>query len=202
MPVDVQAIGCDFYAFSGHKMFGPTGIGVLWGRKTLLDAMPPWQGGGEMIETVSFAGTTYQSLPYKFEAGTPDIAGAIGLSAAIGFLGSFDRDMAAIHEHEILAYAIERGDHCPGLTRVGTAPAVAGVFSFVIKDAPASDVGMLLDQQGIAVRVGHHCAQPLMAQYQLQGTVRASFALYNTAAEVDRLFAGLEKVRHMLIPGA
>lgn len=197
--VDMQTLGGDFYAFSGHKMFGPTGIGVLWGREDLLDAMPPWQGGGEMIDTVSFAGTTYQNLPYKFEAGTPDIAGAIGLGAAVDFLNGLDRKAVIAHEQEVLSHAVERGSRFAGLIRYGRAHANAGVFSFLLEGAHAGDIGMLLDQQGIAVRSGHHCAQPLMAQYNIHGTVRASFALYNTRSEVDRLFEGLEKVKSMLL---
>ncbi|MDY0069073.1 MAG: cysteine desulfurase [Porticoccaceae bacterium] len=198
-PVDVQALGCDFYAFSGHKVFGPTGIGALWGREELLDAMPPYQGGGEMIETVSFAGTTWNSLPYKFEAGTPDIAGAIGLGAAIRYLDALDRDAIAAHEADLLAYTWTRAAQFPGLTRVGRASQIAGVFSFLLDGTHPSDVGMLLDQQGVAVRTGHHCAQPLMARYGIPGTVRASFALYNTRDDVDRLFAALEKVRGFLL---
>jgi len=197
-PVDVQALGCDFYTFSGHKMFGPTGIGALWGRRELLEAMPPWQGGGEMIETVSFAGTTYQGLAYRFEAGTPDIAGAIGLGAAVDFLESLDRSAVIAHEQDVLGYAIECGDAFEGLVRYGKAHANAGVFSFLLEGAHAGDIGTLLDQQGVAVRTGHHCAQPLMAQYNVQGTVRASIALYNTRAEIDRLFEALDKVRTML----
>jgi len=197
--VDVQALGCDFYAFSGHKMFGPTGIGVLWGREALLDAMPPWQGGGEMIETVSFVdGTTYQGLPYKFEPGTPHIAGAIGLGAAVDWLSALDRDAVRLHEHALLARAVERGKVFPGLTHIGEADAAAGVFSFLLDGCHPADVGMLLDQQGIAVRTGHHCAQPIMDQYNIHGTVRASFALYNTVDEVDKLFDALSKVREML----
>lgn len=199
-PVDVQALDCDFYAFSGHKMFGPTGIGVLWGKQELLAAMPPWQGGGEMIETVSFAsGTTYEGLPYKFEAGTPHIAGAIGLGAAVDYLGGIDRAAAARHEYGLLQYTAERGEDFIGLRRIGEAHVVAGVFSFVLEGAHAADVGMLLDQQGVAVRTGHHCAQPIMDQFNIHGTVRASFALYNTIDEVDRLFEALTKVRSMLL---
>lgn len=198
-PIDVQALNCDFYAFSGHKMFGPTGIGALWGREELLEAMPPWQGGGEMIETVSFSGTTYQSLPYRFEAGTPDIAGVIGLGAAVEFLQGLDRVAVAQHETGLLNYAVEKGSDFEGLIRIGEANVTAGVFSFLIEGAHASDVGMLLDQQGVAVRTGHHCAQPIMAQYDIFGTVRASFALYNTLEEVDRLFEALEKVKRMLL---
>jgi len=198
-PVDVTALDCDFYTFSGHKMFGPTGIGALWGKAALLERMPPWQGGGEMIETVSFDGTTYQGLPYKFEAGTPDIAGAIGLGAAVDFLNGLDRPAVIAHEQDVLHYAAERGDAFEGLTRYGRSHVNAGVFSFLIDGTHAADVGTLLDQQGIAVRTGHHCAQPLMAQYNVQGTVRASIALYNTRAEVDRLFEGLEKVTSLLL---
>lgn len=198
-PVDVQDIGCDFYAFSGHKVFGPTGIGVLWGREELLDGMPPYQGGGEMIETVSFAGTTWNALPYKFEAGTPDIAGAIGLGASIRYLESLDREAIAAHEADLLAYTWLRGAEFAGLRRVGEASQIAGVFSFLLEGSHPSDVGMLLDQQGVAVRTGHHCAQPLMARYNIPGTVRASFAMYNTREDVDRLFNGLEKVREFLL---
>ncbi|MFA5630939.1 MAG: cysteine desulfurase [Porticoccaceae bacterium] len=198
-PVDVQALGCDFYAFSAHKMFGPTGIGALWARTELLDAMPPYQGGGEMIETVSFAGTTWNALPYKFEAGTPDIAGAIGFAAAVRYLESLDRAAVAVHEADLLAYTWSRAADFPGLRRVGEASQIAGVFSFLLEGTHPSDVGMLLDQQGVAVRTGHHCAQPLMDLYGIPGTVRASFALYNTREEVDRLFAALEKVRGFLL---
>lgn len=197
-PVDVQALNCDFYAFSGHKLFGPTGIGVLWGREELLDAMPPYQGGGEMIETVSFGGTTFNALPYKFEAGTPDIAGAIGLAAAVDYLNGLDRLAVAEHEAAVLSYAFEKARAVDGLQRVGEASIIAGVFSFLLEGTHPSDVGMLLDQQGIAVRTGHHCAQPLMEHYGIPGTVRASFAIYNNMEDVDRLFEGLEKVKQFL----
>lgn len=197
-PVDVQALACDFYAFSGHKLFGPTGIGVLWGRRELLEAMPPYQGGGEMIETVSFDGTTYNGLPYKFEAGTPDIAGAIGLAAAVVYLQQFDRQALLAHEHNLLAAAIERGA-AVGLQRVGAPRASAGVYSFLLPGAHPADVGMLLDQQGVAVRTGHHCAQPLMARYGIPGTVRASFSIYNTMDDVDRLFDALAKAKTFLL---
>lgn len=197
--VDVESLGCDFYAFSGHKLFGPTGIGVLWGRRELLEAMPPYHGGGEMIETVSFSGTTFNTIPYKFEAGTPDIAGAIGLAAAIQYLDSFDRNAIAEHEAQLLAYAIERSKSIAGLRRIGQAKHSAAVFSFLIDGAHPSDVGMLLDQQGVAVRTGHHCAQPLMAQYNIPGTVRASFSFYNTKDDVDRLFEALQKVMQFLV---
>lgn len=198
-PVDVQAMNCDFYVFSGHKLFGPTGIGVLFGRRELLEQMPPYQGGGEMIETVSFSGTTFNQLPYKFEAGTPDIAGAIGLAAAIDYLNTLDRTALAAHEDALLAYATEKALAVPGLKIIGTAKSKAAVLGFVIEGTHPSDIGMLLDQQGIAVRTGHHCAQPLMQQFGTQGTVRASFSFYNTFEEIDRLFVALDKVRQLLV---
>jgi cysteine desulfurase/selenocysteine lyase len=196
--VDVRALGVDFYAFSGHKMYGPTGIGVLWGRRELLEQMPPWQGGGEMIETVAFEGTTYAGLPYRFEAGTPHIAGAVGLGAAVDYLCTLDRAALAAHEDSLLALALGRAAEFPGLRVVGRARDKIGVLSFLLDGAHPHDVGTLLDQQGIAVRTGHHCAQPAMARFGIPGTVRASFALYNTHAEVEQLFAGLEKVRSFL----
>lgn len=198
-PVDVQAMNCDFYVFSGHKLFGPTGIGVLFGRRELLEQMPPYQGGGEMIETVSFSGTTFNQLPYKFEAGTPDIAGAIGLAAAIDYLNTLDRTALAAHEDALLAYATEKALAVPGLKIIGTAQSKAAVLGFVIEGTHPSDIGMLLDQQGVAVRTGHHCAQPLMQQFGTQGTVRASFSFYNTFEEIDRLFVALDKVRQLLL---
>lgn len=197
--VDVQELDCDFYVFSGHKLYGPTGIGVLYGRRELLEAMPPYQGGGEMIETVSFDGTTYNQLPYKFEAGTPDIAGVIGLGAAIDYLSGIDRKAAAAHEEALLHYARDKALQVPGLTLVGTASCKTAVLSFVLEGTHPSDIGMLLDQQGVAVRTGHHCAQPIMDQFQIPGTVRASFAFYNTFDDVDRLFVALEKVRALLL---
>ena len=198
-PVDVQSLGCDFYGFSGHKLFGPTGIGVLWGKEELLNAMPPYHGGGEMIESCSFAGTSYNTLPYKFEAGTPDIAGAIGLAAAINYLNQFDRGAIAQHEQDLLVYCHLLAEKCKGLKRVGEAKNIAGVFSFLLDGAHPSDVGMLLDQQGVAVRTGHHCAQPLMEALHIPGTVRASFSIYNTREDVDRLFSALEKVKSFLV---
>lgn len=198
LELNLEELGCDFYAFSAHKVYGPTGIGGLWGRKDLLEAMPPYRGGGEMIERVSFAGTTYNQLPYKFEAGTPNIADAIGFGAAVDYLESLDRQAVAKHENAVLTYAFEKGQEFAGLQRVGKASQVTGVFSFLLDGVHPSDVGMLLDQQGIAVRTGHHCAQPLMEKYRIPGTVRASFALYNSKEEVDRLFAGLKKVRQFL----
>ena len=196
--VDVQELDCDFYAFSGHKVFGPTGIGGLWGRKALLDAMPPWQGGGEMIETVSFSGTTFNSLPYKFEAGTPDIAGVIALGAAFDYLNQFDRRILLQHEQALLDYCVEQSLRIDGLQRVGQADAAASVFSFIVEGTHPADIGTLLDQQGVAVRTGHHCVQPLMHELAISGTVRASFSIYNTKADVDALFNALEKVLQFL----
>jgi len=196
--VDVQALGCDFYAFSGHKIFGPTGIGALWGRLDLLETMPPYQGGGEMIETVSFDGTTYNQLPYKFEAGTPDIAGAIGLAAAFDYIAQFDRKALLAHEQDLLAYCVESAKKINGLQRVGIDDNSASVFSFLVDGTHPADIGMLLDQQGVAVRTGHHCAQPLMQRYQIPGTVRASFSIYNTRTDVDRFIAALDKVLGIL----
>jgi len=197
--VDVQALDCDFYAFSAHKLFGPTGLGVLYGKRELLEAMPPYQGGGEMIETVSFAGTTFNQLPYKFEAGTPDIAGAIGFGAAIDYLNSIDRKAAAAHEQALLAYAEEKARATPGIKLIGTAANKTSVMSFILEGAHPADVGVLLDKQGIAVRTGNHCAQPIMDQFCIPGTVRASFSFYNTFDEVDRLFAALEKAKIFLL---
>ena len=198
MPVDVQRLDVDFFAFSGHKMYGPTGIGCLYGRRELLEAMPPWQGGGEMIETVSFERTTYAALPYRFEAGTPDIAGAVGLGAAVRYLQGLDRAAMCAHEDALLAYALELAADFPGFRLVGRATRKIAVLSFLLEGGHPHDVGTLLDRQGIAVRTGHHCAQPAMAQFGIPGTVRASFALYNTREEVERLFAALEKVRTFL----
>jgi cysteine desulfurase/selenocysteine lyase len=198
--VDLQALGCDFYCFSAHKLFGPTGIGVLWGREELLEAMPPFLGGGEMIETVSFAGTTFNTLPFKFEAGTPNIAGAVGLGAAIDYLSGIDRVAAAAHEDALLAATISAASAIPGLRRIGAPPSSAGIFSFILEGCHPSDVGMLLDEQGIAVRTGHHCTQPLMTYFELPGTVRASFSMYNTMDDVERLIAGLKKAQALFGP--
>ncbi len=197
--VDVQSLDCDFYVFSGHKLFGPTGLGVLYGKEDLLKAMPPYQGGGEMIETVSFSGTTFNQLPYKFEAGTPDIAGVIGMGAAIEYLNNLDRDAAAAHEQTLLQYAEEKARATPGLKLVGTAAHKTSVMSFLLEGAHPADVGVLLDKQGIAVRTGNHCAQPIMDQFGIPGTVRASFSFYNTFGEVDRLFAAIEKAKTFLL---
>ncbi|MCL5042904.1 MAG: cysteine desulfurase [Gammaproteobacteria bacterium] len=196
--VDVQALDCDFYVFSAHKLFGPTGVGVLYGKSALLQAMPPWQGGGEMIETVSFAGSTWNQLPWKFEAGTPDIAGVIGFGAAIDYVQALDRAAAEAHELDLLHYAESRAREVPGLRLIGTSADKVAVMSFLLEGAHPADVGTLLDQQGVAVRTGHHCAQPIMDQFAIPGTVRASFSIYNTRADVDRLFVALEKVRQFL----
>ncbi|MEJ2065247.1 MAG: aminotransferase class V-fold PLP-dependent enzyme [Reinekea sp.] len=198
-PLDVQKLGCDFYAFSGHKLYGPTGIGVLWGKKALLDSMTPFMGGGEMIEVVTFAKTTYNKLPFKFEPGTPNIAGAVGLSAALQYLNGFDRSEIVQHESAVLEYAIERARSYDGLTLIGQAEHRAGVMSFVIDGAHSSDVGTLLDQQGVAVRTGNHCAMPIMQHYGITGTVRASFAMYNSKEDVDALFMALDKVKFFLM---
>ncbi|MCA6063333.1 aminotransferase class V-fold PLP-dependent enzyme [Thalassolituus marinus] len=197
--IDVQALDADFYAFSGHKLFGPTGIGVLYGKEALLNAMPPYQGGGEMIEHVSFTKTTYNGLPYKFEAGTPNIAGAIGLAAAIDYLNTLDRAALAAHEDALLARANELAAEIGGIRIIGNAAKKASVFSFILEGAHPADVGTLLDQQGIAVRTGHHCAMPVMEQFKVPGTVRASFTFYNTLDEVDALFKGLEKAKMFLL---
>ncbi|MGB7904159.1 MAG: cysteine desulfurase [Steroidobacteraceae bacterium] len=198
MKVDVQALDCDFYAFSGHKMCGPTGIGVLYGRESLLTAMPPWQGGGDMILAVSFAKTVYNGLPYKFEAGTPDIAGAIGLGAAIDYLESLGMERIAAAEHALLVYANERLATVPGLRFVGTAPEKAAVVSFTIDHVHPHDLGTILDHEGVAIRTGHHCAMPVMEFFGLPATARASFAFYNTRTEIDRLVAALHSAREML----
>jgi cysteine desulfurase/selenocysteine lyase len=198
LAIDVRAIGCDFYAFSSHKMYGPTGIGVLYGRRALLEAMPPWQGGGEMIRAVSFGGTTYAPPPARFEAGTPHIAGAVGLGAAIAYLQGLGFDRIARAEHELLEYATARVAGIPGLRIVGTAREKAAVLAFVLDGVHPHDVGTVLDHHGVAVRTGHHCAMPLMERYGLPATTRASFAFYNTRAEVDQLVAALHAVREVL----
>lgn len=196
-PVDLPAMGCDFFVMSGHKLFGPTGIGVLWGRETLLEAMPPFMGGGEMIDQVGFPTTTYNRPPFKFEAGTPNIAGAIGLAAAIDYLGTIDRQAAMQHEAMLLQRTVQLAEEVEGLRHVGTAANSAGIFSFLLEGTHPSDVGMLLDQQGIAVRTGHHCAQPLMERLGIPGTVRASYSIYNTLEDVDRLFDGIRKAKSL-----
>jgi len=197
LAVDVAELDCDFYAFSGHKMYGPTGIGVLWGRAELLEEMEPYQTGGEMIESVSFEETRYAALPYKFEAGTPHIAGAVGLGAAVDYLNEIDLEAVGRHEHELLTLATERLAEIPEVRVFGTSPQKAAVISFVLDDVHAHDVGTILDREGIAVRTGHHCAQPVMDFFGVPATVRASFGLYNTAEEVERLAAGLRTVLEM-----
>ena len=196
MPVNVRELGCDFFAFSGHKLFGPTGIGVLYGRESLLEMMPPYQGGGDMIRSVSFEKTTYNSLPYKFEAGTPNIAGVIGLGAAIHYVQDLDWDAVAAYETMLLQYATGKLQQIPGVRIVGTAAHKAAVLSFVVDDPPLSalDIGTKLDLEGIAIRTGHHCCQPLMHRFGIPGTARASFAIYNTTEEVDAFAATLKKI--------
>jgi cysteine desulfurase/selenocysteine lyase len=195
MHVDVQELGCDFYAFSGHKMFGPTGVGVLYGREQLLERMPPWQGGGEMILAVTFAKTTYNGLPNKFEAGTPNISGAIGLGAAVDFLCGLDRDAAERHESALLEHATAVLGRIPQLRIVGTAGEKASLVSFSVSGVHPHDLGTILDEDGIAIRTGHHCAMPVMEFFKLPATARASFAFYNTLEEIDRLAAGVERAR-------
>ncbi len=199
LAVDVQALGCDFYAFSGHKVYGPSGIGALWGRRELLAAMPPYQGGGDMIRSVGFASSTYADPPHRFEAGTPNIEGAIGLAAALDYLDGLDRAAVAAHERALLERAVSALAAVPGVRLVGAPRERVGVVSFVVDGAHPHDVGTILDRQGVAVRAGHHCAQPLMERLGLVATVRASFGLYNTESEVDALVAGLERVREVLL---
>jgi cysteine desulfurase/selenocysteine lyase len=194
MRVDVQALDCDFYAFSGHKMFGPTGIGVLYGKRALLSAMPPYQGGGDMILTVSFERSTYNALPYKFEAGTPNITGVVGLGAAVDYLECIDFAAAAAHEHALLDYATRRLlDEIPGARVIGTATPKTGVLSFVVDGVHPHDLGTIVDHEGVAIRTGHHCAMPIMERYGIPATARASFAFYNNRADVDRLIVGLHR---------
>ncbi len=195
LPLDLQALGADFFACSSHKMFGPTGIGVLYGREALLDAMPPYQGGGDMIASVTFEKSTWAPLPAMFEAGTPHIAGAVGLGAAVAYIESIGREAIAAHEHALLEYATARVAEIPGLRVVGTAAEKASVLSFVIEDIHPHDIGTILDASGICIRAGHHCAQPLMRRLGVGATARASFAAYNTAADADALVEGLRQVR-------
>jgi cysteine desulfurase/selenocysteine lyase len=197
MKIDVQALDADFYAFSGHKVIGPTGIGILYGKARLLNAMPPYQGGGDMIKSVTFEKTIYADLPYKFEAGTPNIAGGIGLGAAFDYVTHIGLDKIAAYEHELLVYGAEALSRIPGLRIVGTAREKAAVLSFVIDGIHPHDIGTVLDRQGIAVRTGHHCAQPVMDRFGVPATTRASLAFYNTFAEIDALAAGLAKVKEI-----
>ena len=197
LKVDVQALDADFYALSGHKMVGPTGIGILYGKSKLLNAMPPYQGGGDMIKTVTFEKTTYADLPYKFEAGTPNIAGGIGLGAAVDYLSHIGLDRIAAYEHELLVYGTQALEQIPGLRMIGTAREKAAVLSFVIEGIHPHDIGTVLDRMGIAVRTGRHCAQPVMDRFGVPATTRASLAFYNTVQEIDALAAGLRKVKEV-----
>ena len=197
LKVDVQALDADFYTLSGHKICGPTGIGILYGKTKLLNAMPPYQGGGDMIRTVTFEKTTYNDLPYKFEAGTPNIAGGIGMGAALDYLNRIGLDNIAAYEHELLVYGTALLEQIPGLRIIGTAKEKAAVLSFVIEGIHPHDIGTVLDRQGIAVRTGHHCAQPVMDWFHIPATTRASLAFYNTSAELDKLAAGIKKVKEI-----
>lgn len=196
--IDVRDLDADFYAFSAHKMYGPTGVGVLYGKRKFLEEMPPYQGGGEMIGHVSFQGTTFAELPFKFEAGTPDFIGISALAEAIGFINRTGYDVIAAHEHKLLEYTTERMMEIPGMRIFGTAPDKSAVISFLMSHEHHYDIGMLLDQLDIAVRTGHHCAQPLMQALGIEGTVRASFAVYNTFEEADRFIAALHRIHKML----
>jgi cysteine desulfurase/selenocysteine lyase len=198
LPLDLAGLGADFYAVSGHKMFGPTGIGVLWGRRELLEEMPPWQGGGDMIRSVTFEETTYNELPHKFEAGTPNIAGAVGLGAAVAFLEELGVDRVGAHERGILDYATASLGEIDGLRLIGTAPEKSAVVSFVVDRIHAHDIGTILDHEGVAIRTGHHCAQPAMDFFGIPATARASFSAFNTREDVDALIRGLERARSLL----
>ena len=197
VPLDVQELDCDFLVFSGHKLYGPTGIGVLYGKRAFLEAMPPWQGGGDMIATVSFEKTTYNEIPYKFEAGTPHIAGAVGLGAAIDYLSALGMGRVAAYEHELTRYGEQALSQVPGLRMVGTAPDKASVFSFTLGDIHPYDIGALLDEEGIAIRTGQHCAHPVLQRLGVSSTARASLGLYNTREDIDALVRGLAKVRKL-----
>jgi cysteine desulfurase/selenocysteine lyase len=198
LPVDVQALDVDFYTFSGHKVYGPTGIGVLYGKEQWLEQLPPYQGGGEMIASVSFDKTTFNELPLKFEAGTPDYIGSTALAVALNYVSDIGLPTIAKHEQQLLQYATERLDAIDGMHIYGRSPHKSGVISFLVGDIHPYDMGTLLDRQGIAVRTGHHCAEPLMRRLGVNGTVRASFALYNTKDEIDALIAGIDRIRKML----
>ena len=196
-PVDVQALDCDFYAFSAHKLYGPTGVGVLYGKREWLEAMPPYQGGGDMIRMVTFEKTEYNSLPYKFEAGTPHIAGGIALGTAIDYVSAIGLEAIAAHEDDLLRYATERATQLPGLRLIGTAREKAGILSFVLEHVHPHDIGTILDHEGVAIRTGHHCAMPVMDFFAVPATARASFAVYNTRDDVDRLIAAIHKVNEV-----
>ncbi len=195
--VDVQALDCDFYAFSGHKLYGPTGIGALYGKERLLESMPPYQGGGDMIRSVTFEETTYNDLPYKFEAGTPNIAGAIGLGAALDYFTSFDRQAVCAHENTVLRYATEALEAVSGVRLIGTAPGKVSVLSFLMDAAHPHDIGTIVDSEGVAIRTGHHCAQPVMEHFGIAATARASLGMYNTTDDVDALLGALRKVQEI-----
>jgi cysteine desulfurase/selenocysteine lyase len=197
LPIDVQDLDCDFYAFSGHKVYGPTGIGVLYGKRALFESLPPWQGGGAMIENVTFEKTTYRKLPERFEAGTPHISGAIGLGAAIDYLSGLDQEGLRAHEHDVLEYGTRALSAVPGLRIIGTAPRKIGILSFVVEGIHAHDLGTLVDAEGVAIRTGHHCTQPLMARYGVPATARASLGAYNTRGDIDRLVAALLKAQEL-----
>ena len=197
LPVDVQELDCDFYAFSGHKAYGPTGIGVLYGKSALLEAMPPYQGGGDMISSVTFEKTTYNKVPHKFEAGTPDMAGAVGLKAALEYLDGLGMENTASHESKLLAYATDAITRIPGIRVIGTAREKTGVLSFVMDGVHPHDIGTILDQEGVAIRTGHHCAQPVMERFGVEATARASFGIYNTKPEIDALVRGIQKVKEV-----
>jgi len=197
LPVDVQSLGCDFYVFSGHKLYGPTGVGVLYGDAELLDAMPPYQGGGDMIRSVTFEKTTFADVPHKFEAGTPDIAGVVGFGAAIEYVRGLGLEAIGTHEQTLVDYGVEQLRSVPGLRLIGTAKQRASVMSFVMDGVHPHDIGTILDSQGVAIRTGHHCAQPVMARFGVPATARASVALYNTRDEIDSLVRALHSVREM-----
>jgi cysteine desulfurase/selenocysteine lyase len=197
LPINVQSLHCDFYTCSGHKVYGPTGVGLLWGRQALLDAMPPYEGGGGMIDVVTFEKTTYAKAPARFEAGTPPVEAVVGLQAALDWLKAIDADALQAHEHDLLEYATARLGELPGIRILGTAPRKASVLSFVMEGVHAHDVGTILDTEGVAIRAGHHCAQPLMARYGVTSTARASFCAFNTREEVDVMIAGLHRVREV-----
>jgi cysteine desulfurase / selenocysteine lyase len=198
LKVDVQDLDCDFYCLSSHKIFGPTGVGVLYGKASWLEALPPYQGGGDMIRSVSFEKTLYNVIPYKFEAGTPNIGATIGLGAAIDYVNRVGLEAIGRHEHQLLEYATERLSQIPGLRIIGTAREKAAVMSFVVEGIHPHDIGTVVDQEGIAIRTGHHCAEPLMERFGVPATARASFAFYNTCEEVDRLVAAVEKTKKLL----
>jgi cysteine desulfurase/selenocysteine lyase len=197
LPVDVQELDCDFYAFSGHKAYGPTGIGVLYGKAALLEAMPPYQGGGDMISSVTFEKTTYNKVPHKFEAGTPDMAGAVGLKAALEYLDGLGMENIGAHESELLAYATDAISMIPGVRVIGTAKEKTGVLSFVMDAVHPHDIGTILDQEGVAIRTGHHCAQPVMERFGVEATARASFGVYNTKQDIDALVRGIQRVKEV-----